>query len=149
MDNVNFLTKRCIPTIKRTHTEHDHSVDNAEESNFEKLCKCLDEQTELLTLSELRAKMYSVNNKNYLCRRKVNWKWNTLFFIKDQYNWTWVLLILKIFLFVGYFVLNLFLFFPIFFIFYTTVVIYNTKNPSNHTTESQKEKKARLNVHFL
>ena len=57
MDNVNlFFTKKCTPTIKGTETERmaGHPTDNAMNANFKKLCKCLDEQTELFTGSELK-----------------------------------------------------------------------------------------------
>ena len=56
-----FLTKKFIPTTKETETEHTSGrrADNAMKSNFEKLCKWLDEQTELFTVSELHAKMCS------------------------------------------------------------------------------------------
>ena len=44
--------------------------------------------------------------------------------------------------FLGYIVLNLFLFFPNFLkIFHNTIMIYNNRNWSNDTTESQKEKR--------
>ena len=49
----------------------------------------------------------------------------------------------------GYIVLNLFLFSPnLFKTFHNTVMIYNTGNQSNDTTESQKEKNAWFNVNF-
>ena len=46
----NFFTKKCIPTTKGAETEHNPGchTDNAMKSNFEKLCKWLDGQTELL-----------------------------------------------------------------------------------------------------
>ena len=46
----NFFTKKCIPTTKGTETEHNPGchTDNAIKLNFEKLCKWLDGQTELL-----------------------------------------------------------------------------------------------------
>ena len=46
----NFFTKKCIPTTKGTETEHSpgRHTDNAMKSNFEKLCKWYDGQTELL-----------------------------------------------------------------------------------------------------
>ena len=59
------------------------------------------------------------------------------------------LAVLKIFMILGYFVLNLFLFSPnLFKTFRNTVMIYNTGNQSNDTTESQKEKNAWFNVNF-
>ena len=43
----------------------------------------------------------------------------------------------------------LFLFYPDFFlVFHNTVIIHNTRNRSNDTTESQKEKKTCFNAHF-
>ena len=53
---IYFFAKKCIPTIKGTETEHTagHPIDNAMKANFEKLCKWLDEQTELFTGSELK-----------------------------------------------------------------------------------------------
>ena len=59
-DNLNLsFTKKCIPTTKGTETEHraGHPTDNVMKLNFEKLCKWLDEQTRLFTVSELHAKM--------------------------------------------------------------------------------------------
>ena len=41
-------------------------TDNTMKSNFEKLCKLLDGQTELFTLSELHAKIYSFKEKDLL-----------------------------------------------------------------------------------
>ena len=53
------------------------------------------------------------------------------------------MLFLKCSQFLGYIVLNLFLYSPDFFlIFHNTVLIYNTRNWNNATTESQKEKKS-------
>ena len=50
--------------------------------------------------------------------------------------------------FLGYIVLNLFLFSPDFFlIFHNTITIYNTRNRNNDTTESQKAKKTCFNAH--
>ena len=62
----NFFTKKCIPTANETETEHapGSRTDNALKSNFEKLCKWLDEQTELFTVSELYAKMCSFAEKD-------------------------------------------------------------------------------------
>ena len=55
MGNVNltFFTKKCIPTTKGTETEQTpgRRKDNGMKSNFEKLCKWFDEQTELFTVS--------------------------------------------------------------------------------------------------
>ena len=68
MDNVNlFFTKKCILTTKGTETEHtaEHPTNNAMKSNFEKLCKWLNEQTKLFTVSELHAKNMFIC-KNYL-----------------------------------------------------------------------------------
>ena len=55
-----------MPTAKRTKTEHTpgRRTDNAMKSNFEKLCKWLDEQRELFTVSELHAKMCSFGEKD-------------------------------------------------------------------------------------
>ena len=53
------------------------------------------------------------------------------------------MLFLKCSQFLGYIVLNLFLYSPDFFlIFHNTALIYNTRNWNNATTESQKEKKS-------
>ena len=41
-----------------------HTIDNAMNSNFEKLCNWLDEQTELFTVSELHAKISSFAEKD-------------------------------------------------------------------------------------
>ena len=52
------------------------------------------------------------------------------------------------FLILGYIVLNLFLFFRVFFFFlilHNTVTIYNTRNQCNDAAESQKEKKTCFN----
>ena len=58
------------------------------------------------------------------------------------------LTVFKIFMILGYIALNLFLFSSNFFlIFYNTVMIYNTKNRKNDTTETQKEKKTGFNAH--
>ena len=55
---------------------------------------------------------------------------------------------LKLSWFLEYIVLNLFLFsHDYFLIFHNTVMIYNTRNWSNYTTESQKEKKTCFNAH--
>ena len=62
--------------FKMTLVIHLHTAgpptDNAMKSNFEDLCKWLDEQTELLTVSKLYAKMCSFAEKdlNVYC-----WKW--------------------------------------------------------------------------
>ena len=57
------------------------------------------------------------------------------------------LLFLKLSWFLGY-ILILFLFSPEFFkIFHNTVMIYNIRNRSNYTTESQEEKNTCFNVH--
>ena len=55
-----------MPTAKRTKTEHTpgRRTDNAMKLNFEKLCKWLDEQRELFTVSELHAKMCSCGEKD-------------------------------------------------------------------------------------
>ena len=62
-------------------------------------------------------------------------------FYKNQYNCT-----LGFSWFLGNIVLNLFLFFPIFFllIFDNTLMIYNTRNLCNDTTESEKKKNLML-----
>ena len=70
------------------------------------------------------------------------------FFYKNQLNWTLGLLSLNFWWSLGYIVLNLFLFFSDFFlIFRYTVMIYNYRNRSNDTAESQKGKK-RFDAHF-
>ena len=58
---IYFFTKKCIPTTKGTKTERKvgHSTANAMKSNVEKLCKRLDEQTELFTVSGIHAKLCS------------------------------------------------------------------------------------------
>ena len=63
-----MITKNCIPTIEGTETEHmpGPSTNNAMKSNFEKLCKWFDEQTELFTVSELHAKMCLFAEKDLL-----------------------------------------------------------------------------------
>ena len=63
---IYFFTKKCIPTTKGTESEHTagHSTDNAMKTNFEKLCKWLDEQTKLFTVSELHAKIGSFAEKD-------------------------------------------------------------------------------------
>ena len=55
-----------MPTTKGTETEHTPGcrTDNAMKSNFEKICKWFDEQTELFTVSELHAKICSFAEKN-------------------------------------------------------------------------------------
>ena len=59
------------------------------------------------------------------------------------------MLLLKFWWFLGYFGFNLFLSFAEFFqIFHNAVILYNTKNLINDTTESQKEKKSYFNAHF-
>ena len=60
-----FSQKKCIPTTKWAETEHlaGHPTDNAMKSNFEKLCKWLDEQTELFAVSKVHAKMWSFAEK--------------------------------------------------------------------------------------
>ena len=61
-----FFTKKCIPITKGTNTEDTPArrTDNIMKSNFEKLCKWLDGQTELFILSDLHAKMYSFTEKD-------------------------------------------------------------------------------------
>ena len=57
------------------------------------------------------------------------------------------MLFLKFSWFLGFIVLSLFLFSPGFFvIFHNTVMIYNSRNRSNNSTESQKEEKTCFNV---
>ena len=59
-----------------------------------------------------------------------------------------MLSVLKIFMILGFIVLNFFLFPPAFFkIFHSAVMIYNTRNRINYATESQKEKKICFNAH--
>ena len=53
----NIFTKKCTPINMSGRTG------NAMKSNFEKLCKWLDKQTELLTVSKLHAKMCSFAEK--------------------------------------------------------------------------------------
>ena len=62
----NFFFKKYMPTTKGTETEHTPGcrTDNAMKSNFEKICKWFDEQTELFTVSELHAKICSFAEKN-------------------------------------------------------------------------------------
>ena len=64
--NLTFLWKKCIPTTKGAETEYTpvRRPDNVMRSNFEKLCKWLDGQTELFTLSELSTKMCSFAEKD-------------------------------------------------------------------------------------
>ena len=58
------------------------------------------------------------------------------------------MLFLKFSWFLGSIVCNLFLFSPdLFLILHNTVMIYYTRNRSNYTTESQKEKKTCFNAH--
>ena len=57
------------------------------------------------------------------------------------------LAVLKMLMIFRYIVLNLFVFFPVFLIFHNTVMIYNTRNWSNDTAESQK-KTTCFNAHF-
>ena len=67
MGNVNFFfARKCIPTTKGTETEHTtgHPTNNAMKSNFEKLCKWLDEKTELSTVRKLHAIMCSFPEKD-------------------------------------------------------------------------------------
>ena len=68
---------------------------------------------------------------------------------KNQRNWTLGLLFLKLSWFLECIVLlNLFLILHDFFlIFHNTVMIYNTRNRSNATIESQKEKRTCFNAH--
>ena len=65
----NFFTKKCIPITKGTETEHTlaRRTDNTMRSNFEKLCKWLDGQAELFTLSELHAKNVFIYRKRSKC----------------------------------------------------------------------------------
>ena len=57
------------------------------------------------------------------------------------------MLFLKFSWFLGFIVLSLFLFLPGFFvIFHNAVMIYNSRNRSNYSTESQKEEKTCFNV---
>ena len=62
----NFFTKKQIPTTKGAETEHTpgHRTGNAMKSNFEKLCKWHDKETELFTVNELHAKMCSFTEKD-------------------------------------------------------------------------------------
>ena len=71
------------------------------------------------------------------------------FFLWEPLKFGLGLLFLKFSWFLGYTVLNLFLFSPDFYeIFHNIVIIYNTRNWSNDTTESQKEKiKTCFNAH--
>ena len=69
----NFFTKKRIPTTKGTETEHAPGrTTDAMKPNFEKLCKWLDEQAELFTVSELHAKMCSFAEK-YLNLYSLKW----------------------------------------------------------------------------
>ena len=54
-----FFYGKCISTTNGTKSEHTvgHTADNIIKSNFETLCKWIDEQTEMFTVSELHAKM--------------------------------------------------------------------------------------------
>ena len=65
------------------------------------------------------------------------------FFYKTQYNWPLCLLFLKFSWFLGFIVLNLLLFSSVFFcfflIFHNTVMIYNTRDRNNDTTERKKK----------
>ena len=73
------------------------------------------------------------------------------FFLQEPVKLNPRLTVLKIFMIfriVFTVVLNLFLFSPDFLkIFHNTVMIYNTRNRNNDTTESQKEKKNYFNAH--
>ena len=60
----------------------------------------------------------------------------------SQSNWTLNLLFSKFSWLLGYISLNLFLFSPIFLKFFHNLMIYNTRNRSSDTTETQKEKKS-------
>ena len=72
----------------------------------------------------------------------------TLFFIRTV-KLDPRLAVLKIFIYLGYIVLNLFLFFLDFLkFFHNEVMVYNTRNWSNDTTEGQKEKKTCLMLIF-
>ena len=54
------------------------------------------------------------------------------------------LVVLKIFMILGYIVLNFFLFL----IFHNTAMMYNTRSPSHNATESSTLKKTCFNAHF-
>ena len=58
------------------------------------------------------------------------------------------MLFLKLSLFQCILFLICFYFFPFFLLLHNTVMIYNTRNWSNDTTESQKEKNTCFNAHF-
>ena len=64
-----FFTKKCILTTKGTETEHaaGHSTNNAMKSNFEKLCKWLNEQTKLFTVSE-----WASCKNMFICKKYLN-----------------------------------------------------------------------------
>ena len=62
--------KKCIPTTTGTETENTPgrpTITLQTESNFDKLYKWLDEQTELFTVSELHAKICSFAKKRSKC----------------------------------------------------------------------------------
>ena len=62
----NYFTKKYISTKKRTESEYAPGLRtaNAMKSNFEKLCKWLDKQTEFFIVNELHAKMCSFAEKD-------------------------------------------------------------------------------------
>ena len=62
----NFLKKKYIPATKRAETEQTpwRRTGNAIKPNFEELCKWLEKETELFTISELHPKMCSFTEKD-------------------------------------------------------------------------------------
>ena len=72
MDYVYFFeyskkySKKWIPATNRTKTvlTTGHPTDSALKSNFENLCKRLDEQTELFTVTELHGRIGSFAEKD-------------------------------------------------------------------------------------
>ena len=60
-----FFTKKYIPTIKETETEHTsgRQIGKARKASFEKLCAWLEEKTELFTVSELMQKCVHLQKK--------------------------------------------------------------------------------------
>ena len=63
--NLTFLRKNVyLQQMGQKLNTRLEAADNALKSNFEKLCKWLDEQTELFTVGELHAKMCSFAEKD-------------------------------------------------------------------------------------
>ena len=80
MGNINlFSYEKSIPTTKETETEHmaGHFTDNVMKSSFEKLCKWLDEQIKLFTMSDLHAKLssFAEKDRNIYCLKWMKKQW--------------------------------------------------------------------------